>query len=405
MPFDPRTQLNALQQVLVQDKTSIGFLLAAGCGVAVRNGDAPLVPNVEGLTKMVTEKVSAGEYSDKFLSIIEQFREDGKDAPNVEVILSHIRALKIVAGNSTVRGLTKDDLAKLEGQICTIIAEVVDQNLPTLKTPHHQFAKWIRSTPRSVPVEIFTTNYDLLLEQALEDCEVPYFDGFIGARRAFFDLTSIEQDHLLPRDQLPSRWARLWKLHGSINWRLVRDGDDKVFVVRSMLKNKGDSLLIHPSHMKYEQSRRMPYLAMMDRLRSFVARKQAFLIICGYSFGDDHINEAIAQGLRSNSNATAFALQYGALNDYPQAIKMAEENPNLCLLASDSAILGMKRANWFSIESEAISDTGTLGIHWIPVEGDDAKKQASLALGDFEVLGSLFAEMIGRTTSERGGDE
>ena len=199
------------------------------------------------------------------------FNEDGKIDPNVEDILSHIRSLKLVAGKSTVRGLTAKDLIKLEDKICAIIADVVDAHLPSSGTPHHHLAKWIRSAPRTVSVELFTTNYDLLLEQALEDCEVPYFDGFIGARRAFFDLQSIEQDYLPKRDQIPTRWARLWKLHGSINWRLVKNSKDRAWVIRSALKHEGDRLLIHPSHLKYEQSRRMPYLAMIDRLRAFVA--------------------------------------------------------------------------------------------------------------------------------------
>lgn len=36
---------------------------------------------------------------------------------------------------------------------------------------------WISGTGREHPVEIFTTNYDLLFEQALERTHVPFFDG------------------------------------------------------------------------------------------------------------------------------------------------------------------------------------------------------------------------------------
>ncbi len=35
------------------------------------------------------------------------------------------------------------------------------------------------------PIELFTTNYDLLLEEALEDEEIPYFDGFVGSKKSF----------------------------------------------------------------------------------------------------------------------------------------------------------------------------------------------------------------------------
>lgn len=406
MPFDPLRQLNSLKQILVQDKASIGFLLSAGCGVAIRTGDAALIPDIDGLTQAVVAELDKGECKACLKTVLSHFKEDNKSAPNVEELLSHIRALEQVAGCGEVRGLKSINLEKMESKICATIATIVDQELLSQDTPHHHLARWTISAPRSFPVEIFTTNYDLLLEQALEDCEVPYFDGFSGARRAFFDLTSIEQDHLPPREQLPPRLARLWKLHGSINWRLVKDADDKAFVVRSSQKLKGDSLLIHPSHLKYEQSRRMPYLAMMDRLRSFVARKQAFLIICGYSFGDDHVNEAIAQGLRGNPNASAFALQFGKLDDYAKGVALAQGTSNLSILATDGAVLGTKRDEWMCAANDAIDEgIGVPAIEWCPIEGDDEKKRASLKLGDFQILGKLFVDMMGSRGAELKADE
>ncbi|KAG1180804.1 hypothetical protein G6F35_016104 [Rhizopus arrhizus] len=62
------------------------------------------------------------------------------------------------------------------------------------------------------------------MEQALEESSAPYFDGFIGARKAFFDLGAVEDEGLLP-----PRGTRLWKIHGSLNWRL----EGKTDVVRS----------------------------------------------------------------------------------------------------------------------------------------------------------------------------
>ena len=396
MPFDPSRQLNSLKQVLVQDKASIGFLLSAGCGVSIESGGAPLIPDIAGLTEAVLDELNKGESKESLEIVLKQFAEDKKNAPNVEDLLSHIRSLDQVAGLGEVRGLKGSDLVKLEDCICSTIATLVDQKLPNQDTPHHRLSRWTRSAPRSRPVELFTTNYDLLLEEALEDCAVPYFDGFIGARRAFFDIASIEQDNL------PPRWARLWKLHGSINWELV-DGQQ---VTRHNPSASTSKLLIHPSHLKYDQSRRMPYLAMMDRLRSFVARKQAFLVICGYSFGDEHINEAIMQGLRGNPNATAFALQFGALDDYGAGVEIAKGTANLSLLARDGAVLGTKRDAWTDVPKDSVDDTaGMPFIQWHETEANPDRKQASLALGDFRALGELFVEMMGDRALERQADE
>lgn len=112
------------------------------------------------------------------------------------------------------------------------------------------------------------------MEQAFEAYKIPYFDGFIGARQAFFDLASMEND------ELPSRWGRLWKVHGSVNWwRTKRDDVVRRDSGAAMLP--GERQMIYPSHLKYDQSRRMPYLAMLDRLRAFLSRGQAVLVTCG----------------------------------------------------------------------------------------------------------------------------
>ena len=47
----------------------------------------------------------------------------------------------------------------------------------------------------------------------------------------------------------------------------------------------------------------MPYLMLQDQLRNFFKSQSATLIAVGYSFSDEHINDLIAQGLRSNPNA------------------------------------------------------------------------------------------------------
>jgi hypothetical protein len=103
---------------------------------------------------------------------------------------------------------------------------------------------WVGGVPRNESIELFTTNYDTLAEQALEDVGVPFFDGFVGSREPFFDVRAIEDD------AAPSRWAKLWKLHGSINWGRSEDGR----VVRRPSASVIARRLIHPSHLKYEES-------------------------------------------------------------------------------------------------------------------------------------------------------
>jgi SIR2-like domain len=246
----------------------------------------------------------------------------------------------------------------------------------------------VNAVRRGNPVEIFTTNYDLLMEQALDECRVPYFDGFAGVRRPFFDLRAMEED------MLPPRWARLWKLHGSINWH---QGAGKSVFRGSAKEDCGPKRVIHPSHLKYEEGRRMPYLAMIDRLRAFLKKPTLAIIISGYSFRDDDINEVIVQGLESTQTAIAFALLFGQLNDYPKAVELTRERSNLTLLAQDGAIISGQEAKWLAKDAEAISPDKIRWVKWTPVDPakKDGKWGAELLLGDFVVFGQFLHELVG----------
>lgn len=258
---DPNRQIGFLQQCLSSDKKPLGFFLGAGCPVAIKIGpdrDASLIPDIAGLTKVIREEMlDSDDYRPLFNLIEEHFRVDGRGEFTVEDVLTHIRALRSVVGNGEVRGFSSLQLEYLDDHICQLIHRVMDRSLPeSFDTPYHKVAEWVNAVRRDNPVEFFTTNYDLLLEEAFEEFHVPYFDGFAGARNPFFDLRSIEED------SLPKRWVRLWKLHGSINWYQIANKG----VYRGKTESSvGVKRVIHPSHLKYQESRRMPYLAMIDR--------------------------------------------------------------------------------------------------------------------------------------------
>jgi len=290
-----------------------------------------------------------------------------------------------VAGKESVRGLTAMELDQLDIDICKFIVNLVNKKLPGNDTAYNKVAEWIRAIKRTQPVEIFTTNYDLLMEQALEQHRVPYFDGFVGSHRTFFDPYAMEDD------SLPPRWARLWKLHGSINWCQ----SDRGVVFRSEMSS-GQRHVIHPSHLKYEESRRMPYLAMIDRLRSFLKKTSSILITCGYSFRDQHLNANLLEGLQGNSTAIVFALVHGELKKYPNAIGLASTRANFNLLAEDEAIIGTKRALWIEKENPDNSSQ-QIAIEWVVKDKNKANspKQAQFKLGDFARFGALLEDLIG----------
>lgn len=388
---DPHKQIGYLQQCLSSNKKPLGLFLGAGCPMAIRTGGesgSPLIPDIAGITQAVRDKLLKCKENGPLLKIIENhFINDARDNTNVEEMLSHIRALRVVAGKDEVRGLSATNLDRLDTEICQIIHELADKTLPSSGTPYHRIALWTNAAGRERPVEIFTTNYDLLMEQAFEDCRVPYFDGFAGSRKPFFDIRAMEEDIL------PARWARLWKLHGSINWYQEASKG----VLRGTASEKGLKRVIHPSHLKYDESRRMPYLAMIDRLRAFLKQPTATLVLCGYSFRDDHLNEVILQGLQCTQTAIAFALLFDKINKYSKAAKLAHEHSNLSLLARNGAIISGCEATWPEKEAESLSADTSKWVTWTPVDpgNKNGKRTAEFLLGDFAFFGEFLYELIG----------
>jgi hypothetical protein len=406
---DPIRQLKYLRQTLSQNKKPLGFFLAAGCPLAVKmeDGGWPLIPDIAGLTKFVSESLKSANSPNTYDKLTIELAKAGNKNYNIEDILSFIRGLKQVAiGADNVRGLTGDELESLEKNVCKAIVEKINVALPNVNTPYHKLAQWIHLIDRNdSPIECFTTNYDLLLEQAFEETGVAYFDGFVGSRQPFFDLRAIEEG------LIPKHWTRLWKIHGSINWFLNKAKE----VYRSTNVNESDSYIIHPSHLKYDQSRKMPYLALIDRLSAFLKQTNAVLITSGYSFSDTHLNDAIINALKANPTAMVIVLlhgNYSSKNDdlteifhYPKAFGAAKQRFNLSAWAFDEAVIGGVQAKWQANLGSLNEENFGNAIVCVPEvqkTNDENEKEKTimrfyLKLGDFEILGDFLQALIGDT--------
>ena len=407
---DPIRQLKYLRQTLSQNKKPLGFFLAAGCPLAVNmpSGKWPLIPDIAGLTKFVGDELkSKTSTKNSYDILIDELNKTGNKNPNIEDILSFVRGLKQVsAGATEIRGLTEIELTDLEKNICKKIVEKVNVSLPDKETPYHKLAQWIHLIDRAdSPIECFTTNYDLLAEQAFEETGVAYFDGFVGSREPFFDLRAIE-DSLIPK-----HWTRLWKVHGSINWFLNASKD----VYRSTDVKAGDSYIIHPSHLKYDQSRKMPYLALIDRLNSFLRQSSAVLVTSGYSFSDTHLNDTIMNALKANPTAMVIALLHDTYNyqdgtgkeiiRYEKAFTLAKGRFNLSTWTFNQAVIGGQQGEWKVSNLDSLTDEN-IGESIVEIRESVKAKIAGdpdeiiihhqLQLGNFSKLGNLLQALIGK---------
>lgn len=389
---DPYRRVTDILQRLSPGRMRIAFLLGAGCPLSIRDNGAALIPDIAGLTQQVKASLLAdGKTNAVATGLWDRLASRNIQTPTIEDLLGHARTLLSLCGNTGIDGFSKDQLKAFDDGACSTIRLAVSKPLPLEGTAYHTLASWIQSISRAHPVEIFTTNYDELMEQALESRSVPYFDGFVGAASAFLDLDSMVED------DLPARWARLWKVHGSINWWLTKTDQ----VRRSRDKTDGEQLLIYPSHLKYDQSRQMPYLAMLDRLRVFLRAHQSVIVTCGYSFADEHINAYLAQGLSGNSNASCLALIHGDLASAPLAVKLARRHANLTVMAADGGVIGTVERPWCCDHKDnnpayeiAVTRDALPGRSKAPDE------QCKWLLGDFAAFGELLASQLSNREAE-----
>lgn len=375
---NPDRYMVDLRQILTQGKKRIGLLVGAGAPVSIKvdtdgrlkEDGNPIIPGVTKLTQIVLEGLDGND-----ATVISNLLPELGDDPNVETILTRIRKLSQAIGNSEVHGINGKGYEGLADRICDHIGKIVAPSLPEEANPYTELVSWIGGTHRDHPVEVFTPNYDLLIEEAFERAHLPYFDGFSGAHKPFFDPTSISGD------SLPARWSRLWKIHGSLGWKI--SGDTLIRTGSRQATN-----LIYPDHLKYDQMARQPYAALFDRLREFITTPDSLLICTGFSFFDAHITALLDEALAANTHTAILAFQFGSLAEELNAVKLALHRPNMSVYAQDGAVIFGVQGKWQSGEPPSEEWARIRSTFWGNSSG---QSEGSFFLGDFAKLARFFA--------------
>lgn len=387
MTHDPAAQVAQLQQHLSRRDQPIAMLLGAGASVAAKDADGvPLIPAVRGMThECVTAAASLGNWATRALNILRtqvaaQVQRDAADLTIEDLLSGLLDRINAMGEKDRLLGTSRRQLQTLQRTLTDTIRDLASPEAMPAVYPHAALASWIKGLDRELPIELFTTNYDLLLERALEDSAVPTFDGFSGSASPFFLPESLEHDGWAPA----RRWTRLWKLHGSINWARDEARPSVVRVLR--VARPEEPLLILPTSQKYDQSRKLPYVAMLDRLRRVITMEDNLLLIAiGFSFADQHINEVLRTSLAVRERTHLLALQYDKLDSYPGLIELAESSERVLALGQESAIINRRRADWKLTEPVSPKDARWLDLAFDSnAEVDDASPLAGrFRLGDF----------------------
>ena len=294
------------------------------------------LPDIEQLKTRVLARLNPPQRA-QFTSQLE--------SRSFEEALSRVRRLRsLLVNDQQFDGLTVASASELDGAVCKAVIHEVDISAANL-VPVRQLALWARRASYALPLEIFTVNYDLLLETAFDRHGVLYFDGFSGSLRARFQTELVEAIPGSGTEVMPAHFVRLWKLHGSVNW-IWGEGGQVFRLGQPALES--EPAAIHPSDAKYEESRRYPFLVLQDRLRRALNLPESLTLLSGYSFGDQHLNELFYEAASTKSRSEIIAMCYG---DIPAELaERALMQPNLQVIGQKEAIIGGMRADWKASE-------------------------------------------------------
>ena len=190
-------------------------------------------------------------------------------------------------------------------------------------------------------LNIFTTNYDNLIEISLEEKHVDYFDGFTGKISSVFSSNNygkiVSKQSAVNNKTSELVSVNLFKLHGSLYW--YRDGNKIIFKdfkdrISELEKFKdspkefvdyyeNEFLIVNPNEEKYNLTvLNSTYYDQIRILSNELDKNNTLLISFGFSFNDDHLKTIIDRALENPTlNLIIFAFDEASLNSYIEKFK------------------------------------------------------------------------------------
>ena len=245
-------------------------------------------------------------------------RADGNIEDQIRVANDLLRGLKILKKNA--------EATTLEAELTTIISNFAHSILGTERAIAladesqreeacavlvNFLLSFSSRTGNRERLNIYTTNYDRLIEMGAELAGIHLMDRFVGTIAPMFRSSRLNLDiHYNPpgirgEPRYLEGVARITKLHGSVDW--VQNGNEIRRMglpfgaddISSYLKAPGlygaDALklMIYPNSAKDRETAEFPYVELFRDFAAAVCRPNSTLVTYGYGFGDEHINRVI----------------------------------------------------------------------------------------------------------------
>lgn len=292
--------------------SNIGFLF--GAGTSFEAG----YPLMSGLTTAVFSQLDDNDKqliatALNFHNEVNQTKFNVKDnVPDIELLLNIIKNLQI--GQNGYYKVIYELEQKIKHLIFDTLKNINNYNLDN----HIKFLKYFKNKigTNHVPMWIFTTNYDLMIELASAEVNLYLENGFCGTIKRFFDLDCYKRIHgHLKFEKHSSRnfephknlQLKLCKLHGSLSWFKNNDIVSEIF--NDTIKSSNDKeVMIYPERNKIDETLSHPYDKLFTYANDVLGNDVKYLVSCGYSFRDQHINDRLLMPKLNNGSLRIFAL-------------------------------------------------------------------------------------------------
>jgi hypothetical protein len=300
--------------------------LLAGTGLSIAMQYMATGSASNAMSEPTLETGYADSIRDKAKAIAQK---SGRGEANIEdyirVINELLRGLEVLGHDSTgtdenkkycklVSNLEKiitgfaDSISEAENSIANATEEECKETFDYLVNFLMSFASRTGTRER---INIFTTNYDRLIEAGAELAGLHLLDRFVGSLAPIFRSSRLDIDmHYNPpgirgEPRYLEGVSRFTKLHGSIDW--INTGTDIRRIglpfgskdISNFLNAPGLSgadskqLMIYPNASKDRETTEYPYVELFRDFAVALCRPNSTLVTYGYGFGDDHINRII----------------------------------------------------------------------------------------------------------------
>ena len=369
----------------ILDTRNLSFLIGSGCSLGTNGiptmkelADCLFEPNAD-LDEKLKDKVFEAEH----IEILERLKINYKNEPfrtNLETFLGtlysyrfyleKLKEAKEEAFDTDLEDLNKIILRTKEYILFECLNEKHKGNDENIVDTYKQFYRKLslRDSNLQKP-NVFTTNYDLFSERAMDNLGISYTNGFSGFVERFFNPSIFNYALAEQMDISSLKWSvidsfiYLFKIHGSVNW-VEKESSNKLFSIQELQDVSFDKLkseanyMIYPSPLKQNASLGSPYADLFREFQKRITQKQSILVTMGFSFGDEHINNIIFQALTIPSFRLVVFSDTGYYigDKYENSRKNIEKlknlnDPRIWIIGTDTEF--DNKTNWKKISSES----------------------------------------------------